>query len=123
MRLPRPQLRPGKHHPIGLAPHADEVTVRVGDRMIARSNDAIELHEAGHPVVLYIPLADVDRSVLRDSDRHSFCPYKGEASYYDVAIEGRELPAAVWYYPKPYDAVAAIAGRVAFYPDRVDISG
>lgn len=123
MSLPRPRLNPGRHHPITVEPHDGEVTVRVGDTVIARSSRALELHEAAHPTVLYLPIEDVDRSALRDSDRHTYCPYKGQAAYYDIEAGGTQLPAAVWYYPEPYEAVAEIAGRVAFYADRVEITG
>lgn len=118
----RPRLSPGPDHPITVQPHDGKVVVRVGEATIAASERAIELHEADYPAVLYLPLEDVDPGVLLDSDRHTYCPYKGQASYYDIDLgEQGRLDAAIWYYAEPYDAVSAIAGRVAFYPDRVTI--
>jgi uncharacterized protein (DUF427 family) len=91
--------------------------------VIAATNRALEMHEASYPPVFYVPLEDVNRQHLRQSDQHSYCPYKGEASYYDIiAADGAELPAAVWYYPDPFPAVADIKDHVAFYADRVTVT-
>lgn len=64
-----------------------------------------------------VPLDDVDQRLLRRSEHHTWCPYKGEASYYDIVEgEGTDLDAAVWYYDDPFPAVAEIKGHVAFTP-------
>ena len=119
----RPHLVPGPDHPITVAPSERRVVVRVGSEVIADTLRAVELKEADYPPVMYVPLDAIDRSRLRDSDRHTYCPYKGQASYYDiVGREGPDLEAAAWYYPDPYPEVDAIGGLVAFYPDRVSIT-
>jgi len=119
----RPHLEPGPDHPITVQPHDGRVTVDVAGVRLADTARALDLREASYPAVLYIPVDDVDRSVLRASDQHTYCPYKGEASYYDITPAGSaSLEDAVWYYPDPYPAVADIEGHVAFYPDRVTIS-
>jgi uncharacterized protein (DUF427 family) len=119
----RPVLEPGPDHPITIEPHAGHVTVRHGATVIAETDRALELQEASYPVVLYLPLADVDRSLLGDSDQHTYCPYKGEASYFDiVAGDGDGDAGAIWYYPEPFGAVGAIRDHVAFYADRVSIT-
>lgn len=119
----RRRLEPGPGHPITVQPYDGRVTVQAGETTIADTKRAIELQEAGCPVRFYIPLDDVDRSALRESDRHTYCPYKGEASYYDIELDdGSPLAGAVWYYPEPYDAVADIAGTVCFYADHVTIT-
>ena len=92
----------------------------LGNRVIADTHDAITLREAAYPPVQYIPLADVDAAVLRPSEHTSHCPYKGRAAYYDLEVGNDVVPAAVWFYEEPHDAVAAVKGHVAFYPDRVD---
>jgi uncharacterized protein (DUF427 family) len=113
---------PGPDHPITIEPTAERVTVRAAGRLLAETADALTLREAGYPGVQYVPLEQVDRSALRRSETHTYCPYKGQASYYSIVTpDGAELVDAVWTYEKPYDAVAAIAGHVAFYPDRVDL--
>jgi uncharacterized protein (DUF427 family) len=119
----RPRLEPGPDHPITIQAHPSHVTVHAGPVLIAQTDKAIELLEAGHPPVLYIPFDDLNKKLIRSSEQHTYCPYKGEASYYDiVAGEGDTLEGAIWYYPHPYPAVDAIAGHIAFYDDRVTIT-
>ena len=118
----RPVLEPGPDHPITIEPHQGHVTVRRGAAVIAETDGALDLHEASYPAVLYVPLADVDQGALGASDQHTYCPYKGEASYYSIATADGELTDAIWTYPEPYEAVGGIAGHAAFYPDRVEIT-
>ena len=63
----------------------------------------------------YFPRDAVRGDVLRPSDHHTLCPWKGTASYYDLEVEGRVNKDAVWYYPTPKDAAKEIRGRVAFW--------
>lgn len=112
---------PGTDHPIDITPNSGRVVVRVGDRVIADSHDALTLCEAAYPPVQYIPRKDVDMTVLTPSSHRSYCPYKGEAGYFDLALLDETGRNAVWTYEAPYEAVAAIAGYVAFYPDPVTI--
>jgi uncharacterized protein (DUF427 family) len=119
----RSHLTPGAAHPITLKGVPSHVVVQRGSVVIAVTNRALEMHEASYPPVFYIPLEDVNRQFLRESDQHSYCPYKGEASYYDIVdSDGAELTAAVWYYPDPFPAVAGIKDHVAFYTDRVAVT-
>jgi uncharacterized protein (DUF427 family) len=119
----RPRLEPGPDHPITIEPHPSPVTVHAGSVLIAETDRAIELREANYPPVLYIPLDDLQQDLLQSSEQHTYCPYKGEASYYDIVTgEGGTLAGAIWYYPDPYPSVDAIAGHVAFYADRVTIA-
>jgi uncharacterized protein (DUF427 family) len=113
---------PGLHHPITIEPAAERVTVRAGGRVIADSTSALVLREAKLPPVYYVPLDDVDASAIARSSSISHCPYKGDASYYDVVTDTGTIGDAVWEYQHPYDAVGEIAGHVAFYPSRVQIS-
>ncbi|MCW3037667.1 MAG: hypothetical protein JWM17_2979 [Actinobacteria bacterium] len=114
---------PDANHTITIDAEPVRVVARVGDTVIADTSAAVTLRESGYPPVHYIPLADVVPGVLRPSASHSYCPYKGDASYYDVVLpSGKELVDAVWTYPAPFPAVDAIAGRVAFYTDRVQVT-
>jgi uncharacterized protein (DUF427 family) len=112
---------PGPDHPITIHPSPARVVVSAGDHIVADTTRALELREASYPGVLYVPNEDVDRSVLADSQTTTYCPYKGEASYYSIAAGDQEIDDAIWYYPEPYPAVGEIAGHVAFYADRVQI--
>lgn len=113
----RPVWQPTAEHPITVTPTGGHVTVTVNGVVVAESDGAVTLQEATYPAVQYIPLADVLPSALARSETTTYCPYKGEASYYDVA----DVPDVIWTYEQPYPAVADIAGKVAFYPDKAQI--
>ncbi|TNC27759.1 DUF427 domain-containing protein [Amycolatopsis alkalitolerans] len=113
---------PDATHPITVEPTVGRVVVKAGGRIIAESTAALTLRESTYPPVQYIPLSDVDPAVLEPSDAKTYCPYKGEASYYSLSVPGQEAPNAVWTYETPYDAVSDIASHVAFYPDKVEIT-
>jgi uncharacterized protein (DUF427 family) len=113
---------PGPDHQISIAPSTDRVLVRSGETTIADSQSTLVLRETNYPPVRYIPLADVDRSLLAPSDRTTYCPYKGDASYYSIIADQERGTDAVWFYDQPYPAVAEIKDHVAFYPDRVDLT-
>jgi uncharacterized protein (DUF427 family) len=117
----KPVLTPGPDHPITVEPAAGSVRIRFGDRQIAATTDALVLAEAGYPPVLYIPLEDVDSDVLEPSSHETYCPYKGDASYYTLRDGDRVAEDAVWTYPETHPAVQEIAGHVAFYPNQVEI--
>lgn len=113
---------PGPDHEITIAPSADRVIVRSGETTIADSQSTLVLREADYPPARYIPLADVDRSLLRSSELSTYCPYKGDASYYSIVADQERGTDAVWFYDQPYPAVAQIKDHVAFYPDRVELT-
>jgi uncharacterized protein (DUF427 family) len=113
---------PGPDHPITVTSSGDHVVVRSGETTIADSHSTLVLREANYPPVHYIPIADVDRSQLAPSELRSYCPYKGEASYYSIAPDTERGTDAVWFYEDPSPAVAEIKDHVAFYPDRVQLS-
>lgn len=114
---------PDATHPITVRPTGSRVTVRVGDVTVAESDSALSLAEASYPVVQYIPLSDVDQSLLERTGTQTYCPYKGDASYYSVRMPGGQTETdLIWTYEQPYEAVARIAGHVAFYPNRAEIT-
>ena len=116
----RPRLEPGPDHPITVTPDPTRVIVTVAGRVVADSRRALTLRESTYPPVRYIPIEDVDRSLLERTETTTYCPYKGDASYYSIPLGGSRSVDAVWEYREPRDAVAAIKGHIAFYPDRVD---
>lgn len=119
----RPRLQPSARHSITVTDTGRHVTVRVNGEIVAESDNALTLQESSYPAVQYIPLADVNRDLLRRTDTATYCPYKGDASYYSVMTSaGDTVDDVIWTYEQPYDAVATIAGHVAFYPDKAEIS-
>jgi uncharacterized protein (DUF427 family) len=117
----KPVLVPGPEHPITVEPAEGRVRVTYGDRVIVDTDRALVLTEASYPPVVYVPADDVDTHVLEPSAHRTYCPYKGDASYFTLRDGDRVAQDAVWRYAAPYDAVAQIAGHVAFYPQHVTI--
>jgi uncharacterized protein (DUF427 family) len=116
----RPVLEPSEKHPITVTPTAGRVVVTVGGKVVADTRESLTLQESTYPAVQYVPLTDVDESLLERTATESYCPFKGEASYYSIPAGGDKAVDAVWEYQNPHDAVAEIKGHIAFYPDRVD---
>jgi uncharacterized protein (DUF427 family) len=116
----KPIKQPGPNHPITIEANPARVVVTVAGQVVASTQRALTLREAGYAPVQYIPLADVEQSLLAPSDHISYCPFKGDASYFSVPAGGERSQNAVWAYREPYPAVAEIKDHVAFYPDRVD---
>jgi uncharacterized protein (DUF427 family) len=111
---------PGPDHPIAISLNPCRIRVRFAGRTIAETTRAMTMKEAHYPPVHYIPRADADMSALTRTQHHTHCPYKGDASYFTVAAEGRTAENAVWSYEAPFPAMAEIREYLAFYPDRVD---
>ena len=111
---------PGPDHPITIARNGQRVRVSFAGKVIADTTRALSLQEASYPAVNYIPRADVDMTALSRTAHHTQCPYKGEASYFSIAVGGKHAENAVWSYEEPYPAMAEIKEHLAFYPDRVD---
>ncbi len=112
---------PGPDHPIAILQNPHRVIVRAGGEVVADSRSALTLTEAGHADVFYIPRADVAMPRLAPVARTSFCPYKGDCSYFGLAQPATDAEQVAWCYQSPgTKAAAPIAGHIAFYRDRVD---
>jgi uncharacterized protein (DUF427 family) len=111
---------PGPDHPISIQRNPARVVVSVAGRVVADTRNALTLREADYPPVEYIPPEDVDFSQLERTDHATYCPYKGDCSYYSIRAGGKKSVNAVWSYQEPFSAVEQIRGHVAFYPDRID---
>jgi uncharacterized protein (DUF427 family) len=112
--------QPGPDHPITIERNPARIVVSVAGGVIADTRHALTLREANYAPVQYIPLGDVDRSLLQATNHTTYCPYKGDCSYYSIPAGGEKSMNAVWTYRAPYAAVADISDHLAFYPDRVD---
>jgi uncharacterized protein (DUF427 family) len=111
---------PGPDHPISIETNPSHIVVKIAGKIIADTSAALTLRETSYPPVQYVPRQDVDMTALTRSEHTSFCPYKGDASYYDIPAGGDRSRNAVWTYEDPFEAMAQIKDYVAFYPDRVD---
>jgi uncharacterized protein (DUF427 family) len=115
-------LQPGPDHPITVTPNPERVTVTVAGQSVAETRHALTLKEASYPAVQYIPREDVDMALLQRTDHATYCPYKGDCSYFSIPALGERGANAVWTYEHPYAAVAGIKDHLAFYPDRTEIT-
>ena len=114
MKIPSPE------HPITIEPSSGRVRVLFNGRVVAQTEDALTLKEATLAPVFYIPRKDADMTYFERTAHVSHCPYKGDAAYYSLRAGDRTAQNAVWTYEEPFPAMAQIAGRLAFYRDRVD---
>jgi uncharacterized protein (DUF427 family) len=119
----KPIKIPGADHPISIVANPSRVVVVVGQKVIADTRSALTLREASYPAVQYIPRRDVDMTALIRSEHQTYCPYKGDASYFSIPAGGDRSVNAVWTYETPFEATAQIKDYLAFYPDRVDQIG
>lgn len=96
------------HHPIT----SKEIEMKATWRgaTLAYSEDTVVV-EGNH----YFPAESINRDYFSTSEKHTTCPWKGEASYYDVVVNGEVNQGAAWYYPDPKDAAKNITGRIAFW--------
>lgn len=97
------------------------IEVRVHGKTVAKSPSSMHLFETGLPTRYYLPAASVDQTVLRKSNLVTHCPYKGDAEYYNVVVDGKEAKDVIWYYRLPTQESAAVAGLLCFYNEKVDI--
>lgn len=118
---PAPGFRDRPEKQINTAPFKGSVVVKVGDAVIARSRDAVRLEEAPYPAAFYIPFADIDFNRLEPTATTSYCPFKGEASYWGTSSEAGAVPDVMWAYRTPYDEMAVIRDHGAFYPNKATI--
>jgi uncharacterized protein (DUF427 family) len=102
---------------ITVTPAGVRVRVAMKGELIADTREALALKEGDYPVVYYFPRKDVKIERLARTERRSYCPFKGHASYYSLKGGAQN---AVWTYEDPYDEMLAIREFLAFYPDKVD---
>ena len=79
-------------------------------QVLAESDDTVVV-EGNH----YFPESAIHRDFFSKTDHTTHCPWKGDAAYYDVTVDGKLNPGSAWYYPTPKDAAAEIKDRVAFW--------
>ena len=116
----KPVWTPGPDHPITIKRNPNRVVVSTDGQVIADTVNALILREAGYPPVQYIPREDVRMALLEPSSHQTYCPYKGDCTYFSVENGDERLVNAIWSYEMPFPAVSPIRGYVAFYPDRFD---
>ncbi|MBV9827100.1 MAG: DUF427 domain-containing protein [Alphaproteobacteria bacterium] len=108
-------------HRVDLLPESKHIRVTFGGTVIADTKAAIRCEETGHGPVYYLPEKDVRMELLHATDHKTYCPFKGDCSYWTIDVGGnKQAENAVWGYRAPYDEALGLTGHYAFYPNRVD---
>jgi len=110
----------GPDHPINISPAEGRVRVTVAGKIVAESTRALRLEEKGYAPVYYLPRSDADMSLLVRTEHYTYCPYKGDCTYYSIPVGGSKSVNAIWTYENPHEAMASIKEYLAFDPTRVD---
>jgi uncharacterized protein (DUF427 family) len=105
---------------VDLEPSAARIRVHIGDTTLADSTRTLTVRETKHDPVVYFPREDVRFELLERTSHETFCPFKGEASYWSIRAGDRLEENSVWSYEDPFDQVAGLKDYVAFYPERVE---
>lgn len=119
---PAPGFIQHPEHEVRTRAFAGTVTVHADNVQVAISLKAIIVDETNHAPVYYVPVEDVDQTLLRPSSRVTRCPFKGKATHWNIAIGEHEIDNAVWAYEMPYDELLELGGMMAFYANKVTIS-
>ncbi|MFC3228019.1 DUF427 domain-containing protein [Marinibaculum pumilum] len=117
---PGPGYAKDPEHKVALSPSNKRVRAMLNGLTIADTTNALVMEESGYDPVYYVPIGDVRMELATETEHHTYCPYKGEASYWSFAAIGVSAENAAWGYKLPYDEVSALKGHLAFYPAKVD---
>ena len=124
MANPAPGYAQKPEHRVDLVPETRRVRVTFGGTVVADTRAAVRCEETGHGPVHYVPAKDVRLDLLHPTAHKTYCPFKGDCSYWTIQVEdgctGKQAENAVWAYPAPYDEAIGLAGHYAFYKSRVD---
>lgn len=118
---PAPGFASHPDYKITLKPVDRPMRVWLGCATVAESSHVLVMREGDYAPVYYFPRSDVNLELLTATDRHTACPFKGEASYWTIEASGRLEENAAWSYESPYDEMALIKGYIAFYDNRVKL--
>ena len=124
MANPAPGYQKKPEHRVDLLPETRRVRVTFAGQIVADTNAAVRCEETGHEPVHYIPEQDMRLELMRPTDHKTYCPFKGDCSYWTIDVEKggnrQQSENAVWGYRAPYDEAKDLAGHYAFYKSRVD---
>jgi uncharacterized protein (DUF427 family) len=109
------------YHRVDVLDSTRHVRVVIDGSTLADTRRPRLLFETGHPTRYYIPQEDVRMDLLTTTDKHTRCPYKGEASYWTAKVGDAELPDIVWSYLDPIAECPRIKGYLCFFNEKVDV--
>ena len=109
-------------HTVTITPSQAHVEIRVDGVLLAESDHPVELYETGLPTRYYLRREDVRMDLFRPTTFTTQCPFKGDASYLTLELNGQTHDGIAWSYEDPIPAAREIAGLLCFYPDRVEMT-
>lgn len=118
---PAPGFGDHPGHVIDLEQSPERQRALFGELELADSAHALIVREANYPPVIYFPRDDVNMDLLQETGHSSYCPFKGDASYWSIVGGGETGENAAWSYAAPYDEMTALKGHIAFYADRIRV--
>lgn len=120
--MPRGESLYHKHpnHRVELEPSSERIRVKLDGVVVADSDRTLTVRETNHDPVPYFPRQDVRFDLLEPTSHQTFCPFKGDASYWTIRVGSNVRENAVWGYEDPFPEVKGLADYVAFYADRVE---
>lgn len=118
--LPPTAWSKNTHYVIDMEPLPFRVRAEVAGETVLDCTAVFVMYELGHAPVYYVPKGDLSQALLSANDHSTYCPYKGDARYWDLRVGERLVENAVWAYDDPYDELPQIRDHMAFYADRVD---
>ncbi|WP_444901174.1 DUF427 domain-containing protein [Microbulbifer sp. SSSA007] len=121
MTNPAPGFKENPYHKVEISPLNRKVQIYSQGVTIASTDKALSVKESGLPEVFYIPFDDVKQKMLIESKTTSYCPFKGQASYWSIQVDSNNISDAAWQYKDPYDECRFLKGHIAFYSSKVDI--
>jgi len=121
MADPAPGFEKHPNYKVTIEPQAAELVVKVGATEVARSRRALLVEESKHRPVWYLPMDDVDGTLLEATATHTYRPCKAHASYWRINAADGVVEDALWGYLSPYDECEALRDHVSFYTNKVDL--
>ncbi len=118
MSEPAPGFLKHPDYQVEITPTDDRIRILVGDCCLADTQRPLRVTESRHRPVWYVPLEDLDAEFIEPTDHQTYCPFKGNASYWTVDAAGTRLENSIWGYRTPYRECEPLMDHVAFYTDR-----
>ena len=121
MSNPAPGFTKHPNYEVRIEPSNAQVVVRVGDHVVAQTDQAVTVTETKHRPVWYLPADSVDKSLLTPTETETYCPFKGHAAYWRVEAGDQVIDDVMWSYPAPYDECLPLKDWVSFYTNKVSL--
>jgi uncharacterized protein (DUF427 family) len=110
----------GPAHKLLMHDFPRRIRATFGGQTVVDTTDAVLLYETGLPPRLYVPIADIRADLIRPTGHHTYCPFKGTASYWTVTVADQQAENAIWAYPEPNAESGWLKGYAGFYWDAMD---